>query len=95
MTSCYFGPMCELVDLTVVNNIHSVSKYLISHFGQYFKIKCLIYMYAGGCICSSICISFYSGIFYSCHFIKSFRPFHSFREEEDLSQREVNTSFTK
>ena len=36
----------------------------------------------------------YSGIFYSCQFIKSFRPFHSFWEEEDLS-REINTSFTE
>ena len=29
----------------------------------------------------------YSGIFYSCQFIKSYRPFHSFPEEEDLSRR--------
>ena len=36
----------------------------------------------------------YSGIFYSCQFIKSFRPFHSFWEEEDLSW-EINTSFTE
>ena len=34
----------------------------------------------------------YSGIFYSCQFIKSFRLFHSFLEEEDLS-REINTNF--
>ena len=39
-----------------------------------------------------ICI--YSGIFYSCQFIKSFRSFHSFWEEEDLSW-EINTSFTE
>ena len=38
--------------------------------------------------------NFYSGIFYSCQLIKSFRPFHSFWEEEDLS-REINTSFTE
>ena len=31
----------------------------------------------------------YSGIFYSCQFIKSFRPFHSFWEEEDLSGRSI------
>ena len=36
----------------------------------------------------------YSGIFYSCQFIKSFRSLHSFWEEEDLS-REINTSFTE
>ena len=36
----------------------------------------------------------YSGIFYSCQFIKSFRSFHSFWEEEDIS-REINTSFTE
>ena len=39
-----------------------------------------------------LCHNFYSGIFYSCQFIKSFRPFHSFWEEEDLSW-EINTSF--
>ena len=39
-------------------------------------------------------LGFYSGIFYSCQIIKSFRPFHSFWEEEDLS-REINTSFTE
>ena len=38
--------------------------------------------------------SCYSGIFYSCQFIKSFRPFHSIWEEED-SSREINTSFTE
>ena len=32
----------------------------------------------------------YSGIFYSCQFIKSFRPFHSFWEEEDLSRRSIH-----
>ena len=32
---------------------------------------------------------FYSGIFYSCQFIISFRPFHSFWEEEDLSRRSI------
>ena len=31
----------------------------------------------------------YSGIFYSCQFIKSFRPFHSFWEEGDLSRRSI------
>ena len=36
----------------------------------------------------------YSGIFYSCQFIKSFRSLHSLWEEEDLS-REINTSFTE
>ena len=36
----------------------------------------------------------YSGIFYSCQFIRSFWPFHSFWEEEDLSW-EINTSFTE
>ena len=36
----------------------------------------------------------YSEIFYSCQFIKSFRPFHSFWEEEDLS-KEINISFIK
>ena len=36
----------------------------------------------------------YSGIFYSCQFIKSFRPFHSFWEEDDLSW-EINKSFTE
>ena len=36
----------------------------------------------------------YSWICYSCQFIKSFRPFHSFWEEEDLSW-EINTSFTE
>ena len=36
----------------------------------------------------------YSGIFYSCQFIKSFRPFHSFWEEEDLPW-EINASFTE
>ena len=40
------------------------------------------------------CIDDYSGIFYSCQFIKSFRPFHSFWEEEDLPGK-INTSFTK
>ena len=39
-------------------------------------------------------ITAYSEIFYSCQFIKSFRPFHSLWEEEDLS-REINTSFTE
>ena len=34
------------------------------------------------------------GFFYFCQFIKSFRPFHSFWEEEDLSW-EINTSFTE
>ena len=34
------------------------------------------------------------GFFYSCQSIKSFRPFHSFWEEDDLP-REVNTSFTE
>ena len=29
------------------------------------------------------------GFFYSCQFIKSFRPFHSFWEEEDLSGRSI------
>ena len=29
------------------------------------------------------------GFFYSCQFIKSFRPFHSFWEEEDLSRRSI------
>ena len=37
---------------------------------------------------------YYSGIFYFCQFIKSFRPFHSFWEEDDLSW-EINTSFTE
>ena len=37
---------------------------------------------------------YYSGSFYSCQFIESFRPFHSFWEEEDLS-REISASFTK
>ena len=32
------------------------------------------------------------GFFYSCQFIKSFRPFHSFWVEEELF-REINTSF--
>ena len=32
--------------------------------------------------------------FYFCQFIKSFRSFHSFWEEEDLS-REINTIFTE
>ena len=32
--------------------------------------------------------------FYSCQFIKSFRPFHSIWEAEDLSW-EINTSFTE
>ena len=36
----------------------------------------------------------YSGIFYSCQFIKSFRPFHSFWEEDDLSW-EIKKSFTE
>ena len=36
----------------------------------------------------------YSGIFYSCQFIRSFRSLHSFWEEEDLST-EINTSFTE
>ena len=36
----------------------------------------------------------YSGIFYFCQFIKSFRPLHSFWEEEDLPW-EINTSFTE
>ena len=31
----------------------------------------------------------YSGIFYSCQFIKSFRPFHSFWEDDDLSGRSI------
>ena len=39
-------------------------------------------------------VPYYSGIFYSCQFIKSFWPFHSFWEEVDLS-REINTSFTE
>ena len=39
-------------------------------------------------------IIIYSGIFYSCQFIRSFRPFHSFWEEDDLSG-EINASFTK
>ena len=30
-----------------------------------------------------------SGIFYSCQFIKSFRPFHSFWEEDKLSRRSM------
>ena len=41
-----------------------------------------------------LCWLYYSGIFYSCQSIKSFRPFHSFWEEEDLSW-EINTSFTE
>ena len=36
----------------------------------------------------------YSGSFYSCQFIKNFRPFHSFWEEEDLAW-EINKSFTE
>ena len=36
----------------------------------------------------------YSEIFYSCQFIKSFRSFHSFWEEDDLSS-EINTSFSE
>ena len=36
---------------------------------------------------------YYSGIFYFCQFIISFRSLHSFWEE-DLS-REINTSFTE
>ena len=35
-------------------------------------------------------LSRYSGIFYSCQFIKSFRPFHSFWEEDDLSRRSMH-----
>ena len=31
-------------------------------------------------------ILFYSGIFYSCQFTRSFRLFHSFWEEDDLSR---------
>ena len=34
------------------------------------------------------------GIFYFCQFIKSFRPFHPFLEEEDLL-REISASFTE
>ena len=37
-------------------------------------------------------VACYSGIFYYCQFIKSFRSLHSFWEEEDLS-REIKTSF--
>ena len=40
------------------------------------------------------CFQLYSGIFYFCQFIKSFRSLHSFWEEDDLS-REINTSFTE
>ena len=32
---------------------------------------------------------YYSGIFYSCQFIISFGPFHSFWEEEDLSRKSI------
>ena len=32
---------------------------------------------------------YYCGIFFSCQFIKSFRPFHPFWEEEDLSRRSI------
>ena len=34
---------------------------------------------------------YYSGIFYSCQFIKSFRSLHSFWEEEDLSRESIQT----
>ena len=39
-----------------------------------------------------MCLSFippYSGIFYSCQFIRSFWPFHSFWEEDDLFRRSI------
>ena len=39
-------------------------------------------------------VSIIVGFSYSCQFIKSFRPFHSFWEEDDLSW-EINTNFTK
>ena len=38
-------------------------------------------------LCSIIIV----GFFYSCQFIKSFQPFHSFWEEEDLSGRSIQT----
>ena len=47
---------------------------------------------APGCLSSPT--GNYSGFFYSCQFIKSFRPFHSFWEEAELS-REINISFTE
>ena len=52
----------------------------------------LITIYCEQNLSCNVC--YYSGIFYSCQFIKSFRPFHSFWEEEDLSW-EINTSFTE
>ena len=39
------------------------------------------------CECVRLCWDYlhcYSGIFYSCQFIKSFRPFHSFWEEDQV-----------
>ena len=50
------------------------------------------------CLGSKICLMIlprritktnYSVIFYSCQFIKSFWPFHSFWEEDDLSGRSI------
>ena len=56
-----------------------------------WKWSCFLSLYS---IVPASVQDIYSGIFYSCQFIKSFRSFHSFWEEEDLPWK-ISTSFTE